>query len=654
MFSLRNVQKKFTVALALTLITSTSMVRAKEDFTRISGNDRYETSQAISKYGWESSSYVLIAQGENFPDALCSVPLAKKYNAPILLTSKNKLNTKVEEEIKRLNPSNIILIGGEGALSKELETYIVDNFKTASIKRVAGKDRYETSVKIAEELGFTGEIAVASSRDFADALSMASVAAYKGMPILLTEKDKLPEKVSEYLKGKKVEKSYIIGGTGVISGKIGNELDNPVRLSGKDRYETNVEIMKEFEDEINFQKVFTAIGQGPKGNEFADALSGAALAGSLNAPIVLSNTNLPKVTEGYLAQTLNLDSQVFALGGEKILPNETVKKAVPTYESKGGNSQELKDVVWNGNVKVEGDNVKIQGGEVKGSLHIVGNNVEITNVKVNGNIFVNSGKGKEVKLTGVEANSIKVNSGKLSLSGEIKSSITLKGEVELAGSATMPVVKVYGKDTLAKVSGKIGELRVQEGKKIELLSGTSIDKIIGVNSKAKNVEVSIPKDVTVKEAVGELNLTGEGASSITIGNPGGGAGPILPGSGVKVTNVSITSNGGTVTASISGSTITINIPSGFNGKVTRLNLSCSGEIDSVTAGGTTIDKGRLSQIFGANATSFDFIKYLQAEGLDGGNDGIGKDNLKLMHNEKVIIVGEDGSEAEYKFVIQDN
>lgn len=651
LFSLRNIQKKFALALALTLLTSPSMVRAKEDFTRISGKDRYETSQAISEYGWESSSYVLIAQGEGFADALCSVPMAKKYNAPILLTSKNKLNEKIEKEIKRLNPSNIILIGGEGALNKELETYIKNNFESATVKRIAGVDRYETSVKIAEELGFEGEVALASAKDFADALSIASIAAYRGMPILLTEKDKLPNKISEYLKDKNIEKSYIIGGTGVISSKIGNELHNPIRLAGSNRYETNVEIMKAFEEEIDFEKIFTAIGQGSKGNEFADALSGAALAGRLNAPIVLSNTDIPKVTEDYLKGTLNLDSQVFALGGERVLPNETVKKAVPTYESKGKAGEELKDVAWNGTIKLEGDNVKIQGGEIKGSLHIFGNNVEINNLKVSGNIFVNSGKGKEVKLNGIEATNIKVNSGKLYLSGEVKSTVTLKGEVELVGgSSAISTVKVYGKDTLAKITGKIGELKVESGKKIEILEGSSIEKLVAGNSKGKDIEVNIAKDVKIEEAKGELKLTGEGASNVVVAPPAGGGVAIPPGEGVKITRISLTSTDGSISNSINGSNINIDL-SGFNGKITGMNLFCSSAINNVKVDNMLISNDEIVNIFGKGATSFDLIEYLRAKDLDREKDGIGKSNLMLFNGANITIVGENGVDTRYTLSI---
>lgn len=53
--------------------------------TRIAGDDRYATSLEISKKGWTNSDYVILATGENYPDALTAVPLAKSTNALLFL-----------------------------------------------------------------------------------------------------------------------------------------------------------------------------------------------------------------------------------------------------------------------------------------------------------------------------------------------------------------------------------------------------------------------------------------------------------------------------------------------------------------------------------------------------------------------------------------
>ncbi|WP_097027922.1 cell wall-binding repeat-containing protein [Clostridium peptidivorans] len=321
--------KKIALSMALALLLTPVSAKAAENaesFKRLSGNNRYATAKAISNYGWTSSNYVIIAQGENFPDALCSVPLAKKYNAPILLTGKDTLTKEAEEELMRLAPSNIIIVGGEGSVSAKVEKYIKDTFKSATLERIGGKDRFETSTKIAEKLNFKGEVALTSSVSFADALSMAPIAAVKEMPILLTPKDKLPTYTSNYLKGKTINKAYIIGGTGVVSENLKNNIANSHRIYGENRFATNIAILKEFSSDLNKGNVFAALGNGPKGNEFADALSGAALAAKMNAPMILTDKTLPKEVKGYVTSDLTKEAKLFALGGEAVVSNTVVNE----------------------------------------------------------------------------------------------------------------------------------------------------------------------------------------------------------------------------------------------------------------------------------------------------------------------------------------
>ena len=60
--------------------------------TRLGGKDRYETSVEYFKAGWNgTSSYAVLASGNDFPDGLSAATLAKKYNAPILLTSRDSI-----------------------------------------------------------------------------------------------------------------------------------------------------------------------------------------------------------------------------------------------------------------------------------------------------------------------------------------------------------------------------------------------------------------------------------------------------------------------------------------------------------------------------------------------------------------------------------
>ena len=116
---------------------NTSKVSAASN--RLWGQDRYQTSAAISKEGWTNSEYVVIASGEGYADALCAAPLAKKYNAPILLTESATLNDNVKQEIKRLNAKHVFIIGKYASVSQKVENEIKS--LVGDVKRLGGNDR---------------------------------------------------------------------------------------------------------------------------------------------------------------------------------------------------------------------------------------------------------------------------------------------------------------------------------------------------------------------------------------------------------------------------------------------------------------------------------------------------------------------------------
>lgn len=83
--------------------------------TRISGNNRYETSTKIGDR--LVSSTVILASGENFPDALAASTLAQKIKAPILLVSKDKIDQSVIDYFKNHNIKKVLVVGGQLSIS---------------------------------------------------------------------------------------------------------------------------------------------------------------------------------------------------------------------------------------------------------------------------------------------------------------------------------------------------------------------------------------------------------------------------------------------------------------------------------------------------------------------------------------------------------
>ncbi|MGE6203760.1 cell wall-binding repeat-containing protein [Guptibacillus hwajinpoensis] len=243
---------------------------------RIAGANRYETAVKISQEGWKQSAQgVVIARGDDFPDALAGAPLAYDLNSPILLTHSDGLDQIVKNEIERLDPEFAILLGGEKALSKDVEDEL--GKMKIPVERIAGADRYETAAMIAVSLPPSNKAVIANGMKFPDALAIASYAAENTYPILLAKQNELPEDTAEILK--QYPESIAVGGTAVISESLFEKLPKAKRYGGKDRYETASIIAMELNPS---HKAFVSTGL-----EFADALTGSVLAAKRDSSFLL-------------------------------------------------------------------------------------------------------------------------------------------------------------------------------------------------------------------------------------------------------------------------------------------------------------------------------------------------------------------------------
>ncbi|MCX7951770.1 MAG: cell wall-binding repeat-containing protein, partial [Clostridiales bacterium] len=114
-----------SVAMLMSLFPNLSYAsEVKGQAERYYGINRYLTSVEISKKGFEKSRVAIVASGDDYADALCAAPLAKKFDAPILLVSKNEIKKEVLDEIKRLGVEEVYIVGGSGAVSDAVKTKI--------------------------------------------------------------------------------------------------------------------------------------------------------------------------------------------------------------------------------------------------------------------------------------------------------------------------------------------------------------------------------------------------------------------------------------------------------------------------------------------------------------------------------------------------
>ncbi|MEY9926929.1 hypothetical protein ABH926_001554 [Catenulispora sp. GP43] len=174
------------VTVASTLPPGTHVV------SRISGSDRYGTAIAVSRSAWTSGSAraVVLARGDEAPDALSGVPSAAHVGGPLLLTDPAALEATTRAEIDRVlgGPAShrtVYILGGESAVSPAIEKGLVS--AGYRVVRYFGADRAGTALSVAQQAFPSAPGAViATGTDFADALAAGPLAADLGEPILLT------------------------------------------------------------------------------------------------------------------------------------------------------------------------------------------------------------------------------------------------------------------------------------------------------------------------------------------------------------------------------------------------------------------------------------------------------------------------------------
>lgn len=307
------------------------------DVTRIYGATRIETAIRISQEGWSEANTVLLARYDAFPDSLVSVPLSKRYDAPILLTPSSGLDQGVLEEIKRLEAEHVVILGGAGVMGAPISDTLEKEGLTW--ERIGGADRFETAALVAEYLGGSnGQVILTSGENFPDALAIGPYAGTTETPILLTKAKELPAATQQKLEewgayqlnheAEAVTKTIVVGGEGVVTPEAVKGLTGMSRIAGKNRFDTAAQVFWFTQEEFGVdldnapevQKVYLVTGEN-----FPDALVTGALAVKHNTFLFMSDQEeLTSITYSAMGNAAVNQLYVVMIGGEAVL-SERVK-----------------------------------------------------------------------------------------------------------------------------------------------------------------------------------------------------------------------------------------------------------------------------------------------------------------------------------------
>lgn len=255
---------------------------------RIAGDSRYDTSAKISALLNPGVEVAYLASGTSFPDALGGSALAVQTDSPVLMVPRTGLPDSIVAELKRLKPERIVVLGGTSAVSKKTMDEAKQYATGGTVERLSGGNRYETAVEISRNFpADIGTVYIATGADYPDALGGGAHAGRNGSPLLFTHPSGLPPVVRAELERLNPRKVVLLGGTSAIPKNQEAVLrgltrdGNLQRIAGKDRYETSAKLAAYFPE--GQSRVFVTTGTA-----YPDALSGAAVAGSMDVPVLLT------------------------------------------------------------------------------------------------------------------------------------------------------------------------------------------------------------------------------------------------------------------------------------------------------------------------------------------------------------------------------
>lgn len=325
----------------------------------IRGEDRYETAAKIAGQMGNYDTAILVNSDKSLADGLSASSLAGKENAPILLTSKDNLPAATEKKLEKVK--KVYLIGGDAVISKKVESKLAGK----EVIRIEGKDRVDTSKKVAERLGgYDHAFVVNGFKGEADAMSVASVAARDKAPIILTD-GKTMDGIN------KDAYHYIVGGEDIISDEIYNYIMDNVNdekydlLFGSDRYDTNRVVLETFYKDST-KLYFTT------GDKLVDALTVSPLA--KNNGVVLvgkgSNKNFMK-DRAILVEVGKVPKDVI----DEIFKNEsTVDKSSLRVESESLNVQLGEKIDYK---TIGASATDVDGTDISNKIQIIGLNPDV-------------------------------------------------------------------------------------------------------------------------------------------------------------------------------------------------------------------------------------------------------------------------------------
>lgn len=288
---------------------------------RLAGSTRYDTMvSVVSEGAWSAGGTVIVASGENYPDALSASGLAGVYGAPIVLTEGNKLSPQATEQIRSLRPSRIIVVGGLSVISGNVLVSLQGI--CSKVSRIAGATRTDTSSALYRDGGnaWGSTAIVVSAVNYPDALSVSPYAYAEKAPVFLCDPvTGLTDEQRVALKNFK--RVLVVGGENAVPSRFVQDLPGVIRRAGATRYETSMAVADwGLSNGLREDAIVYAAGLN-----FPDALTAGPLAGR-NGSVLLLVDSSSNSTVSYSVKFRGKTTKAWIVGGTSAVSQMTANR----------------------------------------------------------------------------------------------------------------------------------------------------------------------------------------------------------------------------------------------------------------------------------------------------------------------------------------
>jgi putative cell wall-binding protein len=219
---------------------------ASLDVRRIgSAGDSVATSVAIANDIGGAAGVAVLVNRSSFADGVSAAALAAGRGWPILLSDSDLIPQRTVDEWRALGVHRVVLVGGTAALGANIETFVRDKGRCAGgagckVERVAGRDRYATSVAAASAAVAAGDRTLAdlllgTGTAYPDALAAGPLAArLGGVTVLVDGSGRMGDAASRSFLSEHrdaVGEVAILGGAGAVTSAADRAIQEALGLS---------------------------------------------------------------------------------------------------------------------------------------------------------------------------------------------------------------------------------------------------------------------------------------------------------------------------------------------------------------------------------------------------------------------------------------